>query len=65
MGALIMDNDDFFQKMISEFNFIENLYESIRIVDPIKKEVSKIIKGSTELINENNTCYGFWQSPVW
>lgn len=57
-----MDNTDFIQKMILEFNFIESLYESIRLINPIKKEVFKNIKGSNELINADGTCYGFWQN---
>lgn len=57
-----MDKDDFIQKMIFEFNFIESLYECIRLINPIKKEVFKVIKGPQEFINADETCYGFWKS---
>ncbi len=57
-----MDHSDYIQKMIYEFNFIENLYECIRLVNPMKKEVFKIIKGPNEFMNAKDICYVFWKS---
>lgn len=58
-----MDQEDFIRKVILEFDFIENLYESIRLVDPIKKEVLRSVKSAKEFIDVDNTCcYSIWKN---
>jgi two-component system, cell cycle response regulator len=57
-----MNLEDFIRKVILNFNFIESLYECIRLVDPIKKEVFQGIKPVTELgAVVDNTCYSQWR----
>ncbi len=60
-----MENHDIIDKIILDFNFIENLYESIRLVDPIEKKVYKVIKGFNKRFNKVNAydnCYDFWEN---
>ena len=57
-----MENLDSVEKMILNFNFIENLYESIHLINPIEKKVYKIIKGYGKLMKVNDNCYDFWQN---
>ncbi len=56
-----MENKDFIQKLILEFNFIESLYESIRLINPIEKTVYGIIKSTNAAINAEDTCYHIWK----
>jgi len=64
MDGSKMENLDSIEKMILDFNFIENLYESIRLVNPIEKKVYKIMKGSGNLLKVNDNCYDFWQNNI-
>jgi len=44
-----------------DFNLIENLYESIRLVDPIEKKVNRVIK-TLKVMKADDNCYDFWEN---
>ncbi len=56
-----MKNHDLIDKITLDFNFIENLYESIRMVDPIEKKVYKVIKSANKVMDADD-CYDFWEN---
>ncbi len=55
-----MENYNLIDTTFLDFNFIENMYESIRLVNPIEKKVYKIIKASKKVMDTDNNCYDFW-----
>ncbi len=57
-----MENHDSIDNIILDFNFIENLYESIRLVDPIEKKVYKVLKSSNKVTKADHNCYDFWEN---
>lgn len=57
-----MENYNSIDKIIMDFNFIENMYESIRLVDPIEKKVFKVIKKSSKEMSTEDNCYNFWEN---
>lgn len=57
-----MENHDSIDKIILDFNFIENLYESIRLVDPTEKKVYKVLKSPNKVTMADNNCFDFWEN---
>ncbi|MGI6686394.1 MAG: diguanylate cyclase domain-containing protein [Bacillota bacterium] len=57
-----MDSTALLQNLVKELDFIENLYDVIRLVDPVQKKVHSYLKSFGEdAYNLNQECFGFWE----
>ena len=57
-----MENLNLIDTTVLDYNFIENMYESIRLVDPIEKKVFRTIKKSANEMDTDDNCYDFWEN---
>lgn len=48
------------EKMVADLAKFKNLYDTIRLVDPIKKISFTLIQGQTCDLQQE-TCYSFWE----
>lgn len=46
--------------LIDKIDFLNNIYDAIRIVDPIKKKVYYFFSKGNESIEQDGSCYDFW-----
>lgn len=46
--------------LIEKIDFLIFIYDAIRIVDPIRKKVYYFFSKEKEYIEEENSCYEFW-----
>lgn len=49
------------EQLIEKITFLTNIYDAIRIVDPIKKKVHYFISQNEEKLKEEDTCFAFWK----
>jgi two-component system cell cycle response regulator len=57
----IVDSKILIQKIVKQIDFIENLYDYIRLVDPMQKKIYSYSKiGNEEAIDINEKCYMLW-----
>lgn len=60
-----MDNELILQTLVKDLNFIKSIYEIIRLVDPIRKEVYYCSKSAKiKLIDSEQKCYSLWQKGL-
>lgn len=57
-GSVKMDNN--LKSLINNLSMLKNLYDVIRIVDPLTKKTVFYDKGKIKILNNN--CYDFWKS---
>ena len=56
MNSTYLSIDD----IIKNVSFLVNIFDGIRIVDPLKKKVYYSFLNSKEIIDEKDYCYDFW-----
>jgi diguanylate cyclase (GGDEF)-like protein len=57
-----MDHEIALDKIALGMNFIEKLYDYIRVVDVLNKKVNYLLKPQTyKIIGRDKTCYNFWK----
>ena len=39
LGGVLMENEMMMKKVVGELEFFDNLYDYIRLIDPIKKQI--------------------------
>jgi hypothetical protein len=39
LGGVLMENEMMLKKVVGELEFFDNLYDYIRLIDPIKKQI--------------------------
>lgn len=60
-----MENELILQKLVKDSNFVKSIYEIIRLVDPIRKEVYYYSKSpKIKLIDSEQKCYSLWQQGL-
>lgn len=48
------------ENIIEKLEFLMNIYDAIRIVDPIRKKVYYVASNDKEYFEEENSCFEFW-----
>ncbi|MBZ4645827.1 MAG: hypothetical protein PWR27_2479 [Petroclostridium sp.] len=51
------------EEVINNLAKFKNLYDTVRVVDPIKKVSFTTIQGETYVLKEE-TCYSFWERDM-
>ena len=60
-----MENELILQTLVKDLNFVKSIYEIIRLVDPIRKEVYYCSKSTKiNLIDSEQKCYSLWQKGL-
>lgn len=58
----LMDYDISLDKIVIGMNFIERLYDYIRLVDVLHKKVNYVLKPKIDkIVDKNQICYNFWK----
>lgn len=60
-----MENDLMLRKLVTELEFVDNLYDYIRLVDPLKKKVLSYSKDGTEKsLDIDQKCYEYFGRTI-
>jgi len=50
------------ESLVDKLKLFYNAYQSIRIIDPLKKKVYAVV--NNELVEKDNHCYAFWGKNI-